>query len=85
MKKVENCEEVHEGRKVGSLHRPGISEAEALGAIRVNALVKKTLNEDGLRIVDSSRGFNRTRTGGEGAVGPVELLSPQPAKGRAEF
>ena len=84
MKKVENCEGVHEGRKVGSLDRPEISEAEALGAVRVNALEENS-QRGWARIVNYSRGFNRTRTGGEGAVGPVEWLSSQPAKGRAEF
>ena len=39
---------MHGGEKVGSLHRPEISEAEILAAVRVNALVRKALDEDGL-------------------------------------
>ena len=39
---------MHGGEKVGSLHRPEISEAQILAAVRVNALVKKALDEDGL-------------------------------------
>jgi hypothetical protein len=39
---------LHGGEKVGSLHRPEISEGEILAAVRVNALVKKALDEDGL-------------------------------------
>jgi hypothetical protein len=39
---------LHGGEKVGTLHRPEISEAEALAAARVNVLVKKALEEDGL-------------------------------------
>ncbi len=41
--------QLHGGEKVGSLHRPEISEAEMLAAVRVNALVTKALQEDGLR------------------------------------
>lgn len=39
---------LHGGEKIGTLHRLEISEAEALAAVRVNALVKKALDEDGL-------------------------------------
>jgi hypothetical protein len=39
---------LHGGEKIGTLHRPEVSEAEALAAARVNALVKKALDEDGL-------------------------------------
>src|SRR6266516_281639 len=39
---------LHGGEKIGSLHRPETSEAELLAALRVNALVKKALDEDGL-------------------------------------
>jgi hypothetical protein len=38
----------HEGQQLGSLHRPELSEAEALAAARINAEVKKALEEDGL-------------------------------------
>jgi len=40
--------QLHGGEKIGSLHRPELSEAEMLAAVRVNALVKKALQEDGL-------------------------------------
>lgn len=40
--------QLHGGEKLGSLHRPEISEAEVLAAVRVHALVKKALNDDGL-------------------------------------
>ncbi len=39
---------LHGGEKVGSLHVLEMSEAEALAAVRVNAFVKKALDEDGL-------------------------------------
>lgn len=39
---------LHGGEKLGSLHRPEISEAEILAAVRVNALVERALDEDGL-------------------------------------
>ena len=39
---------LHGGEKVGALHRPEITEAEVLAAVRVNALVEKALDEDGL-------------------------------------
>lgn len=39
---------LHGGEKVGSLNRPEYSESEMLAAVRVNALVKKSLEEDGL-------------------------------------
>jgi hypothetical protein len=40
--------QLHGGEKIGSLHRPEMSEAEMLAAVRLNALVEKALNEDGL-------------------------------------
>jgi len=40
--------QLHGGEKIGSLHHPGISEAEMLAAARVNALVMNALREDGL-------------------------------------
>ncbi len=39
---------LHGGAKVGALHRPEISEVEMLAAARVNALVRKAIDEDGL-------------------------------------
>jgi hypothetical protein len=39
---------LHGGEKVGSLYQPQVSEAEALAAARINAAVKKALEEDGL-------------------------------------
>ncbi len=39
---------LHGGEKLGSLHRPEVSEAEALAAARINGAVKKALDEDGL-------------------------------------
>ena len=39
---------LHGGEKVGTLHRPDISEAEALAAAHVNTVVKKALEDDGL-------------------------------------
>jgi len=39
---------LHGGEKIGTLHRPDVSEEEVLAAARVNALVKKALDEDGL-------------------------------------
>jgi len=39
---------LHGGEKVGSLYQPQVSEAEALVAARINAAVKKALEEDGL-------------------------------------
>jgi hypothetical protein len=39
---------LHGGEKVGSLYQPQISEAEALAAARIDASVKKALEEDGL-------------------------------------
>jgi hypothetical protein len=39
---------LHGGEKIGALHRPDISEGEALAAVRVNAVVKKALEDDGL-------------------------------------
>jgi hypothetical protein len=39
---------LHGGEKIGVLHRPDISESEALAAARVNAVVKKALEDDGL-------------------------------------
>ncbi len=41
--------QLHGGEKIGSLHRPETSEAEMLTALRVNALVIKALQEDGLQ------------------------------------
>ena len=40
--------QLHGGEKIGSLHRPEMSEAEMLAAVRLNALVKKALQQDGL-------------------------------------
>jgi hypothetical protein len=34
--------------KLGSVYQPQVSEAEALAAARINAAVKKALEEDGL-------------------------------------
>ncbi len=39
---------LHGGEKLGALHRPEISEAEAMTALRINATVMKALQEDGL-------------------------------------
>jgi hypothetical protein len=39
---------LHGGEKIGFLHRPDVSEAEALAAGRINAAVKKALEDDGL-------------------------------------
>jgi len=39
---------LHGGKKLGILQRPDISEAEAVAAARMNALVKKALEDDGL-------------------------------------
>lgn len=39
---------LHGGEKVGSLYQPQVTEAEALAAARINAAVKKALEEDGL-------------------------------------
>jgi hypothetical protein len=40
--------QLHGGEQIGSLHRPELSEAEALAVVRLDALVKKALHEDGL-------------------------------------
>jgi len=39
---------LHGGAPLGTLYRPELSEAEMLAAVRVNALVKKALDEDDL-------------------------------------
>lgn len=39
---------LHGGEKISSLYQPQVSEAEALAAARINAAVKKALEEDGL-------------------------------------
>jgi hypothetical protein len=39
---------LHGGKKIDTLHRPEISEAEAMAALRINAVVIKALQEDGL-------------------------------------
>jgi hypothetical protein len=39
---------LHGGEKLAVLHHPDISESDALAAARVNAVVKKALEEDGL-------------------------------------
>ncbi len=39
---------LHGGEKIGSLYRPDIDESEMLMAARMSALVRKTLEEDGL-------------------------------------
>lgn len=39
---------LHGGEKVGQLHQPEMSEAEAMTALRINAAVMKALQEDGL-------------------------------------
>lgn len=39
---------LHGGEKLGTLYRPDLSEAEMLAAVRVDALVKKALDEDDL-------------------------------------
>ena len=39
---------LHGGKKIEALHRPEISEAEAVMAVRINAAVAQALEEDGL-------------------------------------
>lgn len=39
---------LHGGKKIDALHRPEISEAEAMTALRINAAVIKAIQEDGL-------------------------------------
>ena len=39
---------LHGGEKLGSLHRPELSEAEMLAAVKVDALVRQALADDGL-------------------------------------
>jgi len=61
---------LHGGEKLGALHRPEISEAEILAAVRVNVLVMQALEEDGLGSWTQSEGLPEIRRGSSEATPP---------------